>query len=67
MSHTATMSDIELRCLVEGDSTTFQVTAPLNADIMINDLKKLIHERGINVTECTIRAKDLVVLKVCML
>ena len=56
------MSDVALWCLVEGDSTPFKVIAPLNADI--DDLKTLVRERGINVAERTILAKDLTVWKV---
>jgi Crinkler effector protein N-terminal domain len=51
-----------LWCLVEGDSTPFKITAPPNIDIV--DLKKLIREEGINVSEHAILAKDLVLLKV---
>jgi Crinkler effector protein N-terminal domain len=61
----ATMFDDTARtlwCLVEGDSTVFEVTASANASI--NRLKELVREKGINVSERAILAKDLVLLKV---
>ena len=56
------MSHVVLWCLVERDSTPFDVTVPVNASI--GRLKKLIHENGINDTERSILAKDLVLWKV---
>jgi hypothetical protein len=51
-----------LLCLIEGDSTVFQVKAPINNNVL--DLKDLIREKGINVQERYVLAKDLLLLKV---
>jgi hypothetical protein len=53
-----------LWCHVEGDSTAFSVLAP--SAISIDELKKLIKEEGVNATERTVLAKDLVLWKVRM-
>jgi hypothetical protein len=60
-------SDIAHRtlwCLIEGDSTTFQVIAPVNANI--DRLKELVHEKCKN-TLSNVDGKDLVLWKVCAL
>ena len=51
----------ELICLIHGDSNVFQVTAPVNKNIM--DLKNRIRKNGFRV-EQDILAKDLVLWKV---
>ena len=46
------MADDEVRvlwCLIQDESTPFEVIAPVNASI--NQLKKLVKEEGIDVTE----------------
>jgi Crinkler effector protein N-terminal domain len=60
------MADDEIRvlwCLIQGESTPFEVIAPVN--VSINQLKKLIKEEGIDVTERdTILAKHMTLWKV---
>jgi hypothetical protein len=51
-----------LNCLIEGEPPIFTVTVPNGSGI--HDLKKFIHESGINSAECAILAKDLQLLKV---
>ena len=51
-----------LWCLVQGDSTPFKVTIRTNNDI--NDLKELVHDKGIDATKNTVLAKDLKLWKV---
>jgi hypothetical protein len=53
-----------LWCLVEGDSTVFEVTASVNASI--NRLKELVREKGKNGALGNIDAKDLVLLMVSL-
>jgi hypothetical protein len=53
-----------LLCLIEGESAPFRVEPKGSMDI--RGLKELIEERGINVTEHTILAKDLILWKVRM-
>ena len=62
------MSDIDtrtLRCLIEGDSTLFEVTAPVTASIY--HLKELIREKRKNGALSNMVAKDLVLWKVFVL
>jgi hypothetical protein len=62
LSYNATMSDVALWCLIEGDSMPFEVTAPVNANI--NRLKEVVREKGKNGVLGNVDAKDLVLLKV---
>jgi hypothetical protein len=59
----AVPSDIphRLRCLIEGDTSTFSVDISFGSEI--EDLKKLIHKKGIE-DERSVLAKDLTLLKV---
>jgi hypothetical protein len=54
-----------LWCLIEGDSTLFEVTAPVTASI--HRLKQLIHEERKNGVLRKVDASDLVLWKVCVL
>jgi hypothetical protein len=60
------MADDEVRvfwCLIQDESTPFEVIAPVN--ININQMKKLIKEEGINVTKRdSILAKHMTLWKV---
>jgi hypothetical protein len=51
-----------LRCLVEGDSIPFVITA--SADTEIGEFKEIIHEKGKNRALSGVDAWDLVLLKV---
>ena len=63
---TAMMSDTRtLWCLIEGDTTTFGVTAPVTTSIHL--LKKLVLEECKNGVLRNVDARDLVLWKVCML
>ena len=53
-----------LICLIEGDSSPFMVESTGSMRIM--KLKQLVKENGINTTEHTILAKDLILWKVRM-
>jgi hypothetical protein len=55
-------SSRRLRCLIEGEDAVFTVTVTGESDI--NDLKELVHEKGINISEQHVLAKELVLLKV---
>ena len=44
-------------CLIEGDSTVFEVKVPVNNNVL--DLKDLIYKKGINLQEKYVLAKDL--------
>ncbi|KAM6493374.1 hypothetical protein JOM56_011508 [Amanita muscaria] len=50
-----------LWCLVEGDCKPFKVAPPLNFDI--DNLKELIHAKGIDTTKFSVLPKDLVLWK----
>ena len=52
-------------CLIEGESSPFIVGPKENISIM--ELKDLIHQKGINVTERAVLAKDLTLWKVRMI
>ncbi|KAK2467447.1 hypothetical protein APHAL10511_000302 [Amanita phalloides] len=52
-----------LWCLLLGDQRPFEVTPPLNIDVDVDDLRELIHTKGIDTTKSTILAKDLVLWK----
>ena len=54
--------DFQLRCLFEGKAATFIVIASGETDI--SKLKEFIHMKGINPASSSIKAKDLVLLKV---
>ena len=54
-----------LKCLNEGESLPFTVKPKV--DIDITELKDLIHQKGINVTERAVLAKDLTLWKVRMI
>ena len=51
-------------CLILGDLEPFKITLPLNIDIDINDLKEVIHIKGIDTTKSTVLPKDLILWKV---
>jgi len=51
-----------LWCLIQGESTPFMVTAPV--DINIFQLKELVREKGIDSTKTSVLAKDLILWKV---
>jgi prolyl-tRNA editing enzyme YbaK/EbsC (Cys-tRNA(Pro) deacylase) len=51
-----------LLCLVEGDTTIFQVQAPVDNNVL--DLKELVYEKGVGVARGPVLAKDLVLWKV---
>jgi hypothetical protein len=57
------MSDdaIELFCLLEGDSAVFPVTIAI--DDHVSNLKKKIHQDGIDTTIIPVLAKDLTLWK----
>ena len=57
--------NIALTCLIEGESSVFRVRPKGNIDMI--DLKDLIHQKGINVTERAVLAKDLTLWKVRMI
>ncbi|KAK2467014.1 hypothetical protein APHAL10511_001272 [Amanita phalloides] len=52
-----------LWCLLLGGRRPFKVTLPLNVDTDVDDLRELIHVKGINITKSTILAKDLILWK----
>ena len=56
-----------LWCLIhrESESIPFEVTAPINASV--NQLKELVREKGVNITEHAVLAKNLVLYKVITL
>ena len=54
--------DIVLRCVVEGESTTFKVAVSTDDDV--EDLKKLVREEGIGGAQHAILAKNLRLFKV---
>jgi hypothetical protein len=55
-----------LWCLIQGDPTTFKVITPGN--VGVDNLKNLVQEVGINVTECnSILAKHITLWKVSIL
>jgi hypothetical protein len=56
------MGDLQLFCLVEGDSTVFEVTVAQHNKIAA--LKELVREKGIDIARSPVLAKDLVLLKV---
>ena len=64
LSPTAIMSDVALWCLI-GDSTPFEVTAPVNATIY--RLKELVWEKRKRGTLKNVDASDLILWKVCTL
>jgi len=61
---TSDVAPRSLWCLIKGDSTPFQVTAPVNASIN-RLLMHLVHDEGIR--EGTILANDIVLWKVRIL
>ncbi len=56
------MNDLQLLCLVEGDSTVFEVTVARHS--RVTALKELVHDKGIDATKNTVLAKDLKLWKV---
>ena len=54
-----------LWCLFLGDKEPFKVALPLNVDV--DDLKELIHIKGIDTTKSTVLAKDLILWRVRVL
>ena len=59
------VAHITLTCLIEGKSSPFFVKP--KEDDYIMELKDLIHEKGINPTEHTFLATDLILWKVRMI
>ena len=59
------MSDVALWCLIQGDSTPFEVTAPVNATI--NRLKELVWEKRKRGAFKNVDASDIILWKVCTL
>jgi len=53
-----------LWCLILGDREPFKVSLPLGADVDVDDLKQVIHVKGVDTTRYTTLPKDLVVWKV---
>jgi hypothetical protein len=53
-----------LWCFILGDREPFKVVLPLNIAVDVNDLKEVIHVKGIDSTKSTVLPKDLILWKV---
>ena len=49
-----------LWCLILGDRQPFKVSVPFDIDVDIDDLKQVIHIKGINTTRHTVFPKNLI-------
>jgi hypothetical protein len=54
-----------LWCFILGDREPFKVALPINVDV--DDLKEVIHIKGIDTTKSIVLPKDLILWKVCAL
>ena len=55
-----------LWCFILGDREPFKVALPLNI-VDLDDLKEVIHNKGIDTTKYTVLPKDLILWKVRVL
>jgi len=51
----------------QGDREPFKVGLPVNVYLDVDDLKQIIHTKGVNTTTSTVLPKDLILWKVWML
>ena len=56
-----------LWCFILGNREPFKVALPLNIVFDLDDLKEVIHIKGIDTTKSTVLPKDLILWKVCLL
>jgi hypothetical protein len=56
-----------LWCFILGDREPFKVALPFNVVVDVDDLKEVIHIKGIDTTKYTVLPKDLILWKVCVL
>lgn len=58
---------LTLWCLILGDKQPFKAALPLHVDVDVDDLREVIHIKGVDTTKSTVLAKDLILWKVWML